>query len=79
MQLRLVQAQKSLIKQAKAVGLGITITAFIPFIKTKIRPFLCVKEQSSFNLANCIRRVNPRQVSVAFADLQEYLIPAGIF
>ena len=72
MRFRLVQAQESFLNQAKAVGLGTTSPAFIPFTQTKIRSYLCVKEISSFNWTNCIRGVIPHQVIVAFVDHQAY-------
>ena len=72
MRFRLIQAQESFVNQAKAVGLGTTSPAFIPFTQTKIRSYLCVKEVSSFNWTNCIRGVIPHQVIVAFVDHQAY-------
>ena len=72
MRFRLVQAQESFVNQAKAVGLGTTSPAFLPFTQTKIRSYLCVKEVSSFNWTNCIRGVIPHQVIVAFVDHQAY-------
>ena len=72
MRFRLVQAQESFVNQAKAVGLGTTSPAYIPFTQTKIRSYLCVKEVSSFNWTNCIRGVIPHQVIVAFVDHQAY-------
>ena len=72
MRFRLVQAQETFVNQAKAVGLGTTSPAFIPFTQTKIRSYLCVKEVSSFNWTNCIRGIIPHQVIVAFVDHQAY-------
>merc|ERR1712074_424239 len=72
MRFRLVQAHESFLNQAKAVGLGTTSPAFIPFTQTQIRSHLCVKELSSFNWTNCIRGVIPHQVIVAFVDHQAY-------
>ena len=72
MRFRLVQAQESFNTQAKAVGLGTSSPAFIPFTQTKIRSYLCVKEISSFTWSNCIRGVIPHQIIVAFIDHQAY-------
>ena len=72
MRFRLVQAQESFVNQAKAIGLGTSSPAFIPFTQTKIRSYLCVREVSSFNWTNCIRGVIPHQVIVAFVDHQGY-------
>ena len=72
MRFRMVQAQESFVNQAKAIGLGTTSPALIPFTQTKIRSYLCVKEISSFNWTNCIRGVIPHQIIVAFADHQAY-------
>ena len=72
MRFRLVQAQETFVNQAKAVALGTTSPAFIPFTQTKIRSYLCVKEVSSFNWTNCIRGIIPHQVIVAFVDHQAY-------
>ena len=72
MQFRLVQAQKSFVNQAKAVGLGATSPAFIPFTETKIRAYLSVKEVTSCNWKNCFRVVIPHQVIVAFVVHQAY-------
>ena len=46
MRFQLVQVQEC---KAKAVGIGTSNAAFIPFILTKIRSYFCVKEVSSFN------------------------------
>jgi hypothetical protein len=72
MRFRLVQAQESFNTQAKAVGLGSSSPAFIPFTQTKIRSYLCVREISSFTWSNCIRGVIPHQIIVAFVDHQAY-------
>ena len=72
MRFRLVQAQESFSTQAKAVGLGTSSPAFIPFTQTKIRSYLCVREISSFTWSNCIRGVIPHQIIVAFVDHQAY-------
>ena len=72
MRFRLVQAQDSFVNQAKAIGLGTSSPAFIPFTQTKIRSYLCVREISSFTWSNCIRGVIPPQIIVAFVDHQGY-------
>ena len=72
MRFRMVQAQESFVNQPKAIGLGTTSPALIPFTQTKIRSCLCVKEISSFNWTNCIRFVIPHQIIVAFVDHQAY-------
>ena len=71
MRFRLVQSQESFVNQAKAVGLGTTSPAFLPFTQTKIRSYLCVKEVSIFNWTNCIIGIIPHQVIVAFVDHQD--------
>lgn len=56
---RLVQAQESIVNQAKTIGPGGTSPAFIQFAQTKIRSFLGVNELC-------------RQVIVAFVDHNAY-------
>lgn len=73
MRFRLVQARDSFVNQAKAVVLGTTSLAFIPFTQTKIRSYTCVREISSFIWSNYVRGVVSQQIIIAFISHQVYV------